>query len=132
MAGKTISMHQIRRIIELLLKNHSLRTVGRLTGIARNTIASYKSVLDESKIPLQELLLLQDEELNRVPLTESIILPISWQAGNTVRSLSDHEFRSLPIILLSMCLIPLFRFHRLSGTCNILMTKIPPEGWFPP
>ena len=63
MAGKTISMHQTRQIIELLDKQHSIRSIRRLTGIARNTIADYKLVLEQSKISLSELLNLPDEEL---------------------------------------------------------------------
>lgn len=64
MAGTTISMHQIKQIIELLLKNHSSRSIKRLTGIARNTIASYKLILERSNVPFDQLLLMQDDALN--------------------------------------------------------------------
>lgn len=63
MAGKSILMHQIRQIIELLSKNHSVRSIVRLTGISRNTVRDYKLLILQSKIPLPELLQLDDEPL---------------------------------------------------------------------
>jgi transposase len=63
MAGKTLSMHQTKQIIELLDKHHSIRSIRRLTGIARSTITDYKLILEQSKIPFSELLKLPDDEL---------------------------------------------------------------------
>ena len=63
MAGKPISMHQIKQIIELLKNNHSARSVARLSGIARNTIAEYKLIFERSKIPFDHLMLMNDDEL---------------------------------------------------------------------
>ena len=49
MAGKPITMHQLKQIIELLNKNYSVRSIARLSGIARNTVADYKLIIEQSK-----------------------------------------------------------------------------------
>ncbi len=38
MAGKPNNMHQIKQVIELLTKGYSIRSIARMSGIARNTI----------------------------------------------------------------------------------------------
>lgn len=63
MAGKTISMHQIKQIIELLSKHYGVRSIVRLTGISRNTIRDYRTRFIQSKIPFEELLKLDEESL---------------------------------------------------------------------
>ncbi len=63
MAGKPITMHQIKQIIELLNKNYSVRSIARLSGIARNTVADYKSMIEQSKIPFDQFLLMDDEAI---------------------------------------------------------------------
>ena len=63
MAGKSISMHQIRQVIELLSKDYGIRTIVRLTGISRNTIREYRLRLSHAKIPFVELLSLEDDAL---------------------------------------------------------------------
>lgn len=63
MAGKPITMHQIKQIIELLNKDHSARSIARMTGIARNTVAEYKLLFERSKLSFDQLLLLDDEAL---------------------------------------------------------------------
>ena len=63
MSGKPITMHQLKQIIELLSKNYSVRSIARLSGIARNTVADYKLMIEQIKIPFDQLLLLDDEAL---------------------------------------------------------------------
>ena len=63
MAGKPITMHQLKQILELLSKNNSIHSIARLSGIARNTVADYKLIIEQSKIPFEQLLLLDDEAL---------------------------------------------------------------------
>ena len=63
MAGKPITMHQIKQIIELLSKNYGVRTIVRLCGISRNTVRDYKLLIEQNKIPFEQLLLLDDEAL---------------------------------------------------------------------
>lgn len=79
MAGKTISMHQLKQIIELLKSNHSARSIARLSGIARNTIAEYKLILEQSKIPFEQLLLLCDDELFSLINKNNVASEISSQ-----------------------------------------------------
>ncbi len=64
MAGKPISMHQLKQIIELLNKNYSVRSIARMSGISRNTVADYKLLIEQSKIPFEQLLLLEDDALS--------------------------------------------------------------------
>ena len=63
MAGKPISMHQIKQIIELLSKNYGVRSIVRLTGISRNTVRDYRLRISESKTPFEELLKLDEDSL---------------------------------------------------------------------
>jgi transposase len=74
MAGKTISMHQIKQIIELLSKNYSVRSIVRLSGISRNTIRDYRLRIDRSKISFEELLKLDNETLSGL-LERKLTLP---------------------------------------------------------
>lgn len=66
MAGKQISMHQFKQIIELLNKNYSVRSIVELSGISRNTVRTYKLLIEQSKIPFEQLLLLDDEALSAI------------------------------------------------------------------
>ena len=63
MAGKPITMHQIKQIIELLSKDYGVRTIVRLCGISRNTVRDYKMLIEQSKIPFEQLMLLDDATL---------------------------------------------------------------------
>ena len=63
MAGKPITMHQIKQIIELLSKNYGIRTIVRLCGISRNTVRDYKLLIEQSQIPFEQLLLLEDQAI---------------------------------------------------------------------
>jgi|GEM_PF-3284241 len=41
MAAKSLGMYSIRQIAELLSKHYSIRSITRLTNIARNTVREY-------------------------------------------------------------------------------------------
>ena len=41
MAAKTIEMEQIKTIIELHKKGEPIKSIARLTGVARNTVKQY-------------------------------------------------------------------------------------------
>lgn len=58
-----LRMHQIKRVIELHLQGRSIRQIGRLTGISRNTIRDYLRRMTQRDRPLNELLKLEDEAL---------------------------------------------------------------------
>ena len=66
MAAKPTGMHQIRQITELILKNYSIRSIVRLTGIARNTVREYKRCVEQCSIAAEELLTLEDEALSAI------------------------------------------------------------------
>ena len=63
MAGKSISMHQIKQIVEFFSKDYGVRTIVRLTGISRNTVRDYRLRINASKLSFDELLALDDESL---------------------------------------------------------------------
>src|SRR5882762_2709273 len=58
-----LRMHQIKRIIEFHLLGRSIRQIGRLSGISRNTIREYLRRISLSGRSWAELLRLEDEAL---------------------------------------------------------------------
>ena len=48
MAAKTIEMEQIKTIIELHQKGQSIKSIARLTGVARNTVKQYIKRAEEA------------------------------------------------------------------------------------
>jgi len=74
MAGKSISMHQIKQIVELLSKNYGVREIVRLTGISRNTVRDYRMRVSQSKVSFEELLKLTDQEFTSV-MERKAVLP---------------------------------------------------------
>lgn len=67
-----LRMHQIKRVIELHLQGRSIRHIGRLTGISRNTIRDYLRRIALSGRNLEELLKLEDEVLAGIAQVDSI------------------------------------------------------------
>jgi transposase len=65
-------MHQIKRVIELHQQGRSIRQVGRLTGISRNTIWDYLRRIALSGRSLDELLALNDEALTGIVQVDPI------------------------------------------------------------
>lgn len=63
MAAKTISMQQLRRIIQLSQNGLSTRAISRQTGISRPTVNSYLKRLKNTVSDCKDLLELNDEEL---------------------------------------------------------------------
>ncbi|MEO6166431.1 MAG: IS21 family transposase [Chitinophagales bacterium] len=68
-------MHQIRQITTLILNKHSIRSIVRLTGIARNTVREYKRRVEKCSIGGEQLLALEDEALSAIvyPLDDALI-----------------------------------------------------------
>ena len=66
MAAKTKHMHQVKQIIELSLKGKSIRQIGRLTGIARNTVREYLRKVKALELPELSLLAMEDEPLSEL------------------------------------------------------------------
>jgi len=38
MAGKSIGMHQLKQIVDLLIKNYSIRSIVRMSGVSRISV----------------------------------------------------------------------------------------------
>ena len=47
MAGKTKSMSQIKQMLQLFKSGKGIKTIVRLTGLARNTVKSYIAKLEK-------------------------------------------------------------------------------------
>ncbi|HNS11684.1 MAG TPA: IS21 family transposase [Bacteroidia bacterium] len=56
-------MHQIKQIIEFLSKDYAVRSIVRLTGMARNTVRDYKLRIRASQLSFKELLAMDQESL---------------------------------------------------------------------
>ena len=82
MAGKPITMHQIKQIIELLNKNYSVRSISRMSGIARNTVADYKLIMERSNISFEQLLLLDDDALAVLIYSKDAMSPTASDRWN--------------------------------------------------
>jgi len=64
MANKSITMLQIRRILQLHLSGSSTRCISRTLGIHRKTVDMYLKKISSSGRPLDEILKLDDGELS--------------------------------------------------------------------
>jgi transposase len=81
MAAKPLQMHQIRRILELVIENYSTRKIAQLTSIARRTISEYRHLILATNIPLTDLLKCDDETLSAIVYHKSTspLRDIRWQ-----------------------------------------------------
>lgn len=86
MAGKTTSMSQIKQILFLLKAGKGVKTINSITGIARNTIKSYRDKVKLLNIDIDVLLKLED------PLLEG-----RFHAGNP--AYSDNRFEVLKALI---------------------------------
>lgn len=64
MAAKPISMLDIRRILQLLKANTSKRSISRQTELPRNTVKKYVRLIAQLNVPIDDLLLMEDEQLS--------------------------------------------------------------------
>lgn len=71
MAGKAKPMSQIKQLLRLHKQGHSIKSIARNLGISKNTVKSHLIKLATGKLPLTELLDLED------PVLES-----KFHAGN--------------------------------------------------
>lgn len=76
MAGKTMSMHQVKQIIQQYKKGKGIRETERLTGISRKTIRNYLHRIKTLNIPAESLLEMEDESLLQLLYTEEVPIPI--------------------------------------------------------
>ncbi|MFP5081396.1 helix-turn-helix domain-containing protein [Pedobacter sp. JCM 36344] len=63
MAGKAKAMSQIKQLLRLHKQGDSIKSMARNLGISRNTVKSYLTKLATGKLPVAELLALEDPVL---------------------------------------------------------------------
>ncbi len=64
MAGKTITMSNLKQIIRHRDNGMALQTISKTLGIARNTVKKYLQLIDSKGLGYDELLVKSDEELD--------------------------------------------------------------------
>ena len=67
-----LRMHQPKRILEFHQQGHSIRQIGQLSGVSRNTIREYLRRTSLSGLSTEELLKLNDEQLMPLVQTDEI------------------------------------------------------------
>lgn len=82
MAGKTKSMSQIKQMLQLFKSGKGIKTIVRLTGLARNTVKSYIAKLEKMPFSIDQLLVLDDP-----------VLETHFHAGNP--AYSDNRFEAI-------------------------------------
>lgn len=82
MAGKAKAMSQIKQLLRLYKQGNSIKSIARNLGISKNTVKSYILKLAAGKLPIAELLTLED------PVLES-----KFHAGNP--AYKDPRFEHL-------------------------------------
>jgi len=83
MANKTITMLQIRKVLQLLDQGFSQRRIAREVDISRNTVQDYCVKFLKTGLSVKQLLALEDHELN-----ESVVSDRSVP-------LKDHRYERL-------------------------------------
>ena len=102
MAAKPLGMYQIRQIAELLQKQYSIRSIVKLTSVARNTVREYKLRLERTSLSYAELLALDDETFGKMVYSNSVA------DNNEVNRAADQEC-VVPDLLL--CLFNFYKIH---------------------
>jgi hypothetical protein len=86
MAGKTTSMSQIKQILLLLKADKGVKSISSITGIARNTVKSYRDKVKLLNTDIDGLLKLED------PIFEG-----RFHTGNP--AYSDNRFEVLKTLI---------------------------------
>lgn len=95
MAAKPTPMHQIRQIAELLSKQYSIRSIAKLTSVARNTVREYQQRLVRCGLSCDQLLALDDDAFGRMVYCDNRL------GGDEVSRSADLENR-MPDLLLEL------------------------------
>jgi len=70
MPGIATSMSAIKQMIRLRQNGAGFRTIGKIVGVSKNTVKEYLRPIEEGGVPVDRLLSMGDEELERVLLSE--------------------------------------------------------------
>ncbi len=60
MAGKTKKMNQVKQLLRLRQHGKGIKEIARVLHISKNTVKSYLQKVDEGKLVIDDLLLLDD------------------------------------------------------------------------
>lgn len=63
MAGKTITMSNLKQIIRHRDNGMALQTISKILGISRNTVKKYLQLIDSKGLTYEQLLTKTDEEV---------------------------------------------------------------------
>jgi transposase len=83
MANKTITMLQIRKVLQLLDQGHSQRGIARKVELSRNTVQDYCLKFYRTGLTYKQLLALDDHDLHQSIITERSV------------DLKDHRYERL-------------------------------------
>ncbi|MGG7667045.1 IS21 family transposase, partial [Dyadobacter sp. BHUBP1] len=72
MANRPLSMHKLRQILIFLERGVSIRCIEKQVKISRKTIGLYQQKLLRTGLSLQELLLVKDQDLERLVSLEKV------------------------------------------------------------
>lgn len=83
MANKTITMLQIRKVLQLLDQGRSQRKIAQEVDISRNTVQDYCIRFLNTGLSIKQLLALEDHELHQCIIPDRLV------------SLKDHRYKRL-------------------------------------
>lgn len=66
MANRPLSMHKLRQILIFLERGVSIRSIEKQVKISRKTVGLYQQKLLRTGLSFQELLLVKDQDLERL------------------------------------------------------------------
>lgn len=90
MAAKTKEMNQIKQVILRHMQGESNRSIARALGISKNTVNRYVSLAEGDKLPLKDLVKLEDPVLDfrfngGSPRMRTSASRTSWPGSHTLR-----------------------------------------------
>lgn len=95
MANKTITMLQIRRVLQLLDQGVSQRRISKEVGISRNTVQDYCEKISTTGISARKLLSLDDHTLNQTIRTEK---PVDLKDARYEKLAPDLAYYQLELL----------------------------------
>ena len=72
MANQSKRMEEIRQIIRAYLKTKKYKVVARQLAISKNTVRKYIRLVEQVDLPMEDVLLMEDEQLKRLLYSESV------------------------------------------------------------
>lgn len=66
MAGKPIPMSQLKQFVLLLAQGHSIKSIVRITGLAKNTVKKYQQAIKQQSLSLGELVDVEELRLKEI------------------------------------------------------------------